>query len=326
VDVVAHEICHSWSGNLVTNHSWVDFWLNEGFTNYLERILISIIFEEEYRKFHLFLGYSELRRSVKEFIQAGEDGLTLLRPNLLGIDPDDAFSIVPYEKGCLFLYYLEITVGGKDNFLRWLNEFYKINIQKTITLEQMRDHFLHYFSTKLENGEEKLKSIDWNTWIYSPGLPPFDPSSYLVNSYRIAAEKVLNKWIASTDGSNLSPEDIKGFRPSQVMYCLDEFVLSNKMPIDHKIIEKMEENYNMLYTKNVEISNRFVGICLKSKYANAVPACTKILAEHGRGRYVKYLYNCLNEFDHNLAVQTFQANKRSYHSVIINAFEEKLAK
>jgi len=140
----------------------------------------------------------------------------------------------------------------------------------------------------------------------------------------VAAEKVLEKWIHSKDGSDLSPSDIADFKPSQIMFCLDELVM--KVPIDPKVLEKMEENYKMSYTKNVEISNRFVGICLKSKYAPAVPACEKILEDNGRGRYVKYLYNCLNDFDHNIAVRVFQANKFHYHSVILNAFNDKLAK
>jgi len=103
---VAHEICHSWSGNLVTNSSWQDFWLNEGYTMYLERCLLSVVMGgEEYRKFHLFLGYQELKRVTKDLLAGGDVEFTKLRPLLLGIDPDDAFSIIPYEKGCCFFIF-----------------------------------------------------------------------------------------------------------------------------------------------------------------------------------------------------------------------------
>jgi len=242
---------------------------------------------------------------------------------LLGVDPDDAFSIIPYEKGCLFLYYLEILVGGKDHFLAWLNAFYSAHLRATITAERMRDHFLHYFSSRLS--PEKLSCIDWDTWFHAPGLPAFDPTPSLINSFSIAAESVIKKWITSADGTDLRFADIENLKPSQVMFCLDELVISSSMPLNHKVLEKMEENYH-LFKKNVEISNRFVGIGLKSKYAPAVPVCKQILAEHGRGRYVKYLYNCLNEYDHDEAVRTFQENKFRYHSVIVNAFKDKLAK
>jgi len=320
---VAHEICHSWSGNLVTNSSWQDFYLNEGYTMYLERCLLSVVIGgEEYRKFHLYLGYQELKRVNKDLLASGDVEFTKLRPYLLGIDPDDAFSIIPYEKGCLFLYYLETVVGGKEVFLGWLNAFYSANLRGTISSQKMQEHFLQYFTPKVD--PEKLKSIDWNTWFNSPGLPSFDPSSSLVNSYSESADKVIQKWADSKDGGDLTPGDIATFKPSQVMYCLD-VISVHHIPMNHKVLEKMGEVYK-LFSKNVEISNRFVGVCLKSKYAAAVPACEKILAEHGRGRYVKYLYNCLNEYDHNLAVKNFQANKHKYHSVIVNAFEEKLAK
>jgi len=258
----------------------------------------------------------------KDLLASGDVEFTKLRPYLLGIDPDDAFSIIPYEKGCLFLYYLETVVGGKEVFLGWLNAFYSANLRGTISSQKMQEHFLHYFTPKVD--PEKLKSIDWNTWFNSPGLPSFDPSSSLVNSYSESADKVIQKWADSKDGGDLTPGDIATFKPSQVMYCLD-VISVHHIPMNHKVLEKMGEVYK-LFSKNVEISNRFVGVCLKSKYAAAVPACEKILAEHGRGRYVKYLYNCLNEYDHNLAVKNFQANKHKYHSVIVNAFEEKLAK
>jgi leukotriene-A4 hydrolase len=325
VDVVAHEICHSWSGNLVTNNSWQDFWINEGFTMYLERALLSaVIGGEDYRKFHLFLGYSELKRVVKDMLDAGEVEFTKLKPNLLGTDPDDAFSIIPYEKGCLLLYFLETIVGGKDAFLTWLNDFYAANLKKTISSDDMKNNFLKYFSGKVD--ASKLSSIDWDTWFNAPGLPSFDPSSSLVNSYSKAAEAILHKWIHTKDGSDLSPADIANFKPSQVMFCLDELVISSRMPVDHAVLAKMEENYHMLYTRNIEIANRFIAICLKSKYTPALPACLKVLAEHGRGRYVKYLYNVLNDYDHNEAVKAFQANKHKYHTVIVNAFATKLAK
>jgi len=325
VDVIAHEICHSWSGNLVTNATWQDFWMNEGYTMYLERCLLSaVIGGEEYRKFHLVLGYVELKRTINEYLKSGDTEFTKLRPLLLGIDPDDAFSLIPYEKGCLFLYYLELIVGGKDHFLGWINAFYSAHLRATITADIMRHHFLHYFASSV--APEKLSAIEWDTWFNAPGLPHFDPTPSLINSYSIAAESVIKKWMTSVDGTDLSISDIENFKPSQVMFCLDELVISSSMPLNHKVLEKMEENYHMLNRKNVEISNRFVGICLKSKYAPAVPACKKILAEQGRGKYVKYLYNCLNEYDHDEAVRTFQENKSRYHSVIVNAFKDKLAK
>lgn len=109
IDVIAHEIAHSWSGNLVTNASWQDFWLNEGWTTYIERRIQGVIHGEEMFHFSAIIGWKALRESVNEFGEKHE--FTKLVVNLEGEDPDDAFSSVPYEKGFNFLYFLDQTVG-----------------------------------------------------------------------------------------------------------------------------------------------------------------------------------------------------------------------
>lgn len=104
--VVAHEIVHSWAGNLVTNQSWTDFWLNEGFTVYIERLIAGALATEAYRHFEIYLGYQGLVKAVAEFGEANKE-YTKLQPNTDGKDPDEVFSRVPYEKGSLLLFHLE---------------------------------------------------------------------------------------------------------------------------------------------------------------------------------------------------------------------------
>lgn len=104
--VVAHEIVHSWAGNLVTNKSWTDFWLNEGFTVYIERLIAGALATEAYRHFEIYLGYQGLVKAVTEFGEANNE-YTKLQPNTDGKDPDEVFSRVPYEKGSLLLFHLE---------------------------------------------------------------------------------------------------------------------------------------------------------------------------------------------------------------------------
>jgi leukotriene-A4 hydrolase len=117
VDVIAHELSHSWSGNLVSNASWEHFWLNEGWTTYLERRIAGAIHGEEHRDFSAIIGWKALQDSVERY---GEDHeFTKLIVDLKGKDPDDAFSSIPYEKGFTFLYYLEKLVGKEkwDKFI-----------------------------------------------------------------------------------------------------------------------------------------------------------------------------------------------------------------
>jgi len=291
---------------------------------YLERLLLGkVIGGEDYRKFHIFLGFKELVKVVKDMTESGETEFTKLRPNLVGIDPDDAFSIVPYEKGCIFLYFLELKVGGKENMLGWLNEMYVEYKMKTIDADVVRKNFESYFRGKVS--EEELRGIDWDKWYHGEGLPPFDPSEALGNKYSNDCNGVVQKWISSVDGRNLSEKDIGEFKPSQIMFCLDEVVTSKAMPFQHSVLAKMEEIYKFSSSTNVEISHRFIALCLKSKFSPIVPAASKFLSLHGRGRYVKYLFNCLNEYDHAEAVKVWKQNSQKYHSVIQSALAQKLS-
>ena len=108
VDVVAHELSHSYSGNLATAGTWMDFWLNEGWTTYLERRLQAALFGESHRDFSAIIGWKALNDSINDF--GKEHVFTKLIPDLECKDPDDAFSSVPYEKGYTFLSYLESQV------------------------------------------------------------------------------------------------------------------------------------------------------------------------------------------------------------------------
>ena len=118
VTVIQHEIAHSWTGNLVTNASWEHFWLNEGFTRFIERKLIAKFAAatatdgERHRHFESLEGWRDLIETVDTFVADNRPALTCLVPNLTDTDPDDAFSSIPYEKGSFLLFYLEQKLGG----------------------------------------------------------------------------------------------------------------------------------------------------------------------------------------------------------------------
>ena len=110
-NVIAHEIAHSWTGNLVTNSDFEHFWLNEGFTVFTERKILGRMHGEPARHFAALSSWNDLKYDIVD-VQGEDNPLTALVVDLTGVDPDDAFSIVPYEKGSTFLWYLEDTVGG----------------------------------------------------------------------------------------------------------------------------------------------------------------------------------------------------------------------
>lgn len=128
---LAHEISHSWAGNLATNRNWQHFWLNEGWCVYIERKILQKLHGEDARQFHAILGWKALQESIEHFGQ--QNPLTCLVPNLKDTDPDDAFSSVPYEKGFNLLYYLE-TLLGANTFETFMRSYYQNFTHQSVSL------------------------------------------------------------------------------------------------------------------------------------------------------------------------------------------------
>lgn len=185
-DVIAHELAHSWSGNLVSNGSWEHFWLNEGWTIYIERRIGMALHGDAERDFSAIIGWKALSDAVDLFGHDHE--FTKLIINHKGIDPDDAFSTVPYEKGFHFLYYLEKLVG-LESFDKFIPHYFKTWSKKSLDSFEFKETFINFFEGLGDEGiKNKIATIDWDEWFYKPGLPPkpdFDTSRVDV-CYRLA--------------------------------------------------------------------------------------------------------------------------------------------
>jgi leukotriene-A4 hydrolase len=317
-NVVAHEIAHSWAGNWVSNSNWNDFWLNEGFCVYLERLILGEVFKtQEYRFFEMSIGYQDLKKTVADI--GPEHEYTKLRPNLTGVDPDDAFSKVPYEKGSLFLFYLETQVGGSSHMLEWIHQFYTKYEGKSICTETMKSDFLSFFHAKGGDAAKNVAAVDWDSWLYKPGLPSFDPSDALKNSFGASCHELADKWIKHA-GEGTNKDDLKGFRSKQVMYFLD--LVFSATPLPHELIEKLNQTYGLMASGNVEIAYRFFMTCLRSGVKTVFDAVADFLSKHGRGLYVRPLYRALAELDRTYAYSVFKNNRSRYHGIIRNAFDK----
>lgn len=165
-----HEICHSWTGNLITNSTWENFWINEGFTTFLERKLVCMFEGEEYFKARSHSAYDNVCNLINCF--GLNHNYTSLNPKLDNTDPMDAYSTVPYEKGYVFIKYLQELIGI-DNFyifLRALINKYKYKcIDYTHVMECYIEEVNKLFSE--DKAEAILTQIDWYEWIFSTGLP-----------------------------------------------------------------------------------------------------------------------------------------------------------
>jgi len=301
-DVIAHEIAHSWTGNLVTNSNFEHFWLNEGFTVFTERKIVGRLHGEPARHFSAILRWKDLEETIN--VNFGADSpFTVLVPKLAGIDPDDAFSVVPYEKGSTFLWYLEDTVGGAALFEPFLKSYYKKFAYKSIDSYEFQSYFLSYFSDC-----EAVKTIDWDTWFNKPGMPVYRPKfdeSLALVCWQLAT--AWQEWDQKTDPH--FADKFHQFSPVQKQEFLG--TLLGGSALHHPTLQRMAELYSLDSAPNVEILFRWVRLGLRARWLPSVAAAVGLATSQGRMKFVRPLYRDLYgwEEQRQLAVETFKSNR-----------------
>ncbi|KAK0293631.1 Leucyl aminopeptidase yscIV [Friedmanniomyces endolithicus] len=291
VDVIAHELSHSWSGNLVSNASWEHFWLNEGWTEYLERRIIAAVHgSDQYRDFSAIIGWKALEDSIAQF---GEDhNFTKLIPDLNGKDPDDAFSSVPYEKGFVFLYHFEKLLGTE----KW-------------------DKFIpHYFTTF------KQKSVD--SYEFKATLLDFFANDV------DAAKKLQNALAENHKEGDFKPsaKDIESWTANQSVVFLERLQSLAHHPITPDLINLMGSSYGYESSKNVELVSRFYTLGLMSRAESVYKPTAELLGKVGRMKFVRPLYRQLIMRDRKLAERTFEENRDFYHPICRGMVEKLFEK
>ena len=313
VSVIAHELAHSWSGNLVTNATWRDGWLNEGMTSYIESRLMELIYDVARVDEERVLGYRELLldfESVPEPMQA-------LAPRLDDADPDGFQGTVHYHKGRMFLEYLE-NAFGREAFDRYLKSYFQEFAFGTITTEQ----FLDYLDAKLLSREDSpLTRAEVERWTYGPGLP--DDALVPVSSNLDAAAAAAEAWAAGD--VELADIVVDDWSPQARIHFI------NSLPTDLSL-EKMGEldgGWQLSSIDNAEIARTWFIQVASRRYTEAYDALEAHLNRYGRGRLIAPVYAALagNGHDRELAQTMFEAAQASYHPItamwISNALERE---
>ncbi|KAK3995050.1 peptidase family M1-domain-containing protein [Cladorrhinum sp. PSN332] len=318
IDVIAHELAHSWSGNLVTSASWEHFWLNEGWTMYLERrINASIHGSDAHFDFSAIRGWKALEESIEEYGKDHE--FTKLCISHKGIDPDDAFSTVPYEKGFHFIYYLDRLVG-RENFDKFIPHYFNKWATKSLDSFEFRDTFLEFFGApEFASLKNKIAEIDWEGRFYSTGLPPkpeFDTS--LVDMCYELAEKWKQKDFKP------SPSDTASWTGNQVLVFLNT-VQDFEEPLSVEQSQTLGKTYGLSDSKNAELKSAYYHIAMKAKDTSAYQGVADLLGEVGRMKFVRPLFRGLNKVDRELALKTFDKNRDFYHPICRQMVEKDLA-
>ncbi|AOA62009.1 Leucyl aminopeptidase (leukotriene A4 hydrolase) with epoxide hydrolase activity [Komagataella phaffii GS115] len=323
IDVIAHELAHSWSGNLVTNCSWDHFWLNEGWTVYLERRIVGVLHGEPSRHFSAIIGWSDLEYSIKSMGQTAQRYSTLIQDLKDGSDPDDAFSTVPYEKGFNLLFHLEQVLGGTSVFDPFIPYYFSKYKYKSLDSYQFLDTLYEFFSDK----HEILDKVDWETWLYKFGLPPkpkFD-TSLVDECYDLAAKWVdvtkkdskdlLKKTFSSDDISNFTGNQTNVFLDTLVSYQGVEGFLWNSKE-GEQALTFMRESYSVYDdSKNAEVIFRWYRLQLTGRSKQYYQRLADWLGTIGRMKFVRPSYRMLNDVDPQLAKDTFLKFEPIYHPI-----------
>jgi leukotriene-A4 hydrolase len=310
VALVAHELAHSWSGNLVTNSTWDDFWLNEGFTVYFEQRIMEAVYGREVSEMLAVLTYQGLEKEVSEIMDLNPND-THLKLHLQGRDPDEGMTAIAYDKGYFFLRLLEETVG-REKFDVFLNSYFSSNSFKVMDTEQ----FVDYLESNLLDSA-LVEKVNLDAWIYGPGLPDNCPT---VHSSRLdSVEMNLNRFVAG----EAAPSDIpwKDWVYQERYYFLDNLPDS----IGYKNMVAMDKAFNITGTGNNEVLFVWLRNAISNNYTPAYARLENFLVNVGRRKFLTPLYAKMKETDQKeLADAIYSKARQNYHSVAVVTIDELL--
>jgi leukotriene A-4 hydrolase/aminopeptidase len=307
VALIAHELAHSWSGNTVTNATWRDLWLNEGFTTYLTYRIMEMIYGEARYNMEAVLGYQDLQNDIAS-LSANDQILAI---DLRGRDADDVFSNIPYEKGALFLREIEQKIG-RDNFDTFLLQYFEDFAFKSITT----DEFIAYLKkTLLAQYPDKLSAERIDQWIFEPGIPagaPVPDSDAFVK-----VDNARNAWLSgSTSAEKI---DTSNWTVHQWLYFL------NNMPdeLNDEQLLALDSAFDLTNSQNNEIAHSWLMIAVQNEYKPAYNRLFEYLTSIGRNKLVKPLYRELSKTKEGkaFAKKAFDKAKAGYHPLTVSANE-----
>lgn len=312
VSLIAHELAHSWSGNLVTNATWSDFWLNEGFTTYIEGRVTEDLYGPARSSMEAVLGIRGLRKELKEFPPRDQ----VLHINLTDRDPDEGTTSVPYQKGALFLRTLEETFG-RDRFDAFVRAYFDHFAFQSITTSQ----FEKYLREHLLNQDEKAASkIDVQAWLQSPGLPSGypEPKSVQFEAIDRAAQAWSEGKIAATQ------IETKKWSTHEWLH----FLQSLPETLSVAQMTALDKAFHLTSSGNAEISEQWLLMAIHNQYTPADARLEQFLTTVGRRKYLMPLYGALIKTSEGRtrAKAVFEKARGSYHPIAVESVERLLGK
>ena len=303
VSLVAHELAHSWSGNLVTNATWSDFWLNEGFTTYVEFRIMEAVYGKDRADMLRVLGRRSLQSEIDRLGGAASRD-TILHLDLAGKDPDEGVTDIAYEKGALLLQTIEAAVG-RDRFDAYLRSYFDRHAFRSITSKVFVDDIRRHLIAGDAALEQRLRLDEW---IYQPGLPD---NAVVVTS--AALDRVEAQTKAFVAGASGPLPDAKAWSTQEWQHFLDN--LPDKLSPAQ--LERLDRAFNLTGNGNSEILFSWFRIAIRNHYRPALPALDRFLTSQGRRKFLRPLYEDLMKQDWGQAEarRIYKVARPSYHSV-----------
>jgi leukotriene-A4 hydrolase len=348
VSLVAHELAHSWSGNLVTNATWRDFWLNEGFTVYLERRILEAVYGRPREEMEAALGLRDLRDDLARL----EDKDEILHIDLTGRDPDEGTSDVPYEKGALFLRHLEQTFG-RARFDRFLRSYFEHFAFQSITTDQ----FVDYLKTHLLNENSALAAqVPVDEWINKPGIPAGAPNPTSTAFDKV--EEQAKRWMRGEVSASKIPT--AGWTTQEWLHFLrslplpedaaqtpansagtaagstgttkststnrDDLDKRSVVVLDRQRMAELDQAFHLTQSGNSEIAFQWLLMSIRNRYEPAYPRLDEFLMSIGRRKFIKPLYEELAKTPEGRerALAIYRRARPTYHPISVAAIDEVL--
>ena len=297
VSLVAHELAHSWSGNLVTNATWSDFWLNEGFTVYVERRILEKVYGRPREEMEAALGLQELEREMAKL----PEGDQILHIDLKGRDPDDGVTSVPYEKGALLLRSLEQKFG-RDRFDKFLREYFNHFTFQSITT----GIFVDYLKKRLPGAD---KQIPLDEWLFKPAIPASAPRPVSDAFAKVAGQ--AKSWASGE--TSAARIDTGGWTTHEWLH----FLRALPQKLNAEKMGELDRAFKFTATGNAEILDEWLLIAVRNHYEPAYARLEEFLISVGRRKYLKPLYSELVKTPEGkaLAVAIYKKARPGYHPI-----------
>jgi len=306
--LVSHELAHAWTGNLVTNATWDDFWLNEGWTTYADHRITEKLEGPEIDGLLQMVLLDVLREDIRAF--GAHSPVTCLKTSLAGIDPDAVFSRVPYMKGQLFVLSLERAVG-RERFDRFVRSYIdRFRFQSLTTAE-----FVAFLQAELPDVQQ---SVDLDAWLFEPGLPASIPE------LRSSLYDEVQHWIMEYGHGRLPLAAIvPGWHPAQT--ALYFRLLPARIPVDD--CRLLEDLFELRTTRHTVPLFEFLRLAIRSGYTQVWPTVERFAETVGNEYQLKRVFHCLadNDWARPLARSLFERVRHRHHPITVGIVDQVLS-